>query len=170
MRAISAAISAAALVAVAALSAPLQGALVVRTARSGRILAAVSARKGDIACLGYTHSVNKGQVVDRLRIGRDGALTLESSLFESFGAGMSDGLEPSVRMSVTPSGIELDGLDRRIGSLGLAVGTVADHRLRVRGTELILAEIAEPGSFVKIEYGRIASFRAILERMRHERH
>ncbi len=162
--------AAAALVAVGVLSAPVTGALVVRSARSGHILAALSARKGDIAELGYTHSVNKGKVVDRLRIGDDGALTLESSLFESFGAGMSDGLEPSVRMRLTPEGVELDGLDRRIGSLGLAVGTVADHRLRVRGTELVLSEIAEPGSFVEIEYGRIACFRALLERMRHERH
>ncbi len=113
--------------------------------------------------------MNKGKVVDRLRIGDDGALTLESSLFDSFGAGMSDGLEPSERMRVTSAGVEL-GLDRRIGSLGLAVGTVADHRLRVRGTELVLSEIAKPGSFVEIEYGRIACFRAFLERMRHERH
>jgi hypothetical protein len=164
------AIVAAALLAAAFLSAPFEGALVVRDARSHRILAAFPARRGDLFELGYTHSVNKGAVVDRLRIGEDGALTVESSVFESFGAGMSDGLEPSVTMRVTAAGIELEGLNHHIGSLGLAVGTVANHWLRVGGTKVALAEVAEPGSFVNIDFGRIAPGRAILERMRHERH
>jgi hypothetical protein len=163
-------IAAGVLIAAALMSAPFMGALVVREGRTGSLLAAIPAGKGELVELAYTHSVNKGAVVDRLRIGADGALTLESSLFQSFGAGMSDGIEPPARMRLTSEGIELTALNRRIGTLGLAVGTVADHRLRARGRELVLADIAKPGSFVDIEYDRIAPARAFLERMRHERH
>lgn len=146
--------------------APLVPSVAVRDARTGRLAAALPAGKGDRVRLAYVHSANKGAVLDEFRVGGDGGLVLERSVFASFGAGMSDGLEPGVSMRTTPEGVELTGLNRRVGTLRLAVGRVAGHRLLSGGAEIELVRRASPGSSVAIAYERIPPAAAVRERVR----
>jgi hypothetical protein len=145
---------------------PVAPSLTVRQTRSGRIAAALPVRKGDAVRLAYIHSANKGPVLDEFLVDGDGALVMTRSVFQSFGAGMSDGLEPGVSMRTTAAGIELTGLQRKIGKLRLAVGTVADHRLRAAGKEIELARRVRAGSLVTIAYERITLFASIREGIR----
>jgi len=163
--------AAAVFIAVAAFSlfAPVVPSVAVRTARGGRLVAAVPLGKGSVFSVAYVHSANKGAVRDDFLIGRDGGLVMIRSVFQSFGAGMSDGDEPGVTMRLTPEGVELDGLDRKIGIIRMAVGTVANHRLLAGGVEIPLADRAGAGTFVEIAYQRIPLAAVIRERIRNGR-
>jgi len=141
----------------------------VRESRTGRLVASLPGRKGGSFALAYIHSANKGAVLDEFRVAADGGLVMERSVFQSFGAGMSDGLDEGVSMRMTEEGVELSGLARRIGELGMAVGTVAGHRLIAGGAEIALAERIAAGSFVTIAYKRIPLAAAIRERIRNGR-
>jgi hypothetical protein len=160
--------AAAAIAAAAALffAAPLAPSVIVREIRTGRLAAALPVRKGDVLQLAYIHSANKGAVVDEFVVDADGSLLLTRSVFQAFGAGMSDGLEPGVTMRTTSEGVELSGLNRKIGAMRLAVGTVANHRLRGAGREIALADRVVPGTAVTIEFQRIPLFAAVRERIR----
>jgi hypothetical protein len=148
---------------------PLVPAVAARDVRTGRLGAALPVGVGGGFMLTYIHSVNKGAVFDEFLVGEDGSLTMKRSVFQSFGAGMSDGLEPGVVMRTTKDGVELSGMNRKIGTLRLAVGTVADHRLRGAGKAISLAERFGPGTPVSIAYQRIALFEWIRERIRNGR-
>ncbi len=136
---------------------PLRPALVVRQTRTGGVLATLPLRAGDRFELAYVHSVNRGAVVDRFVIDRTGAVVLTDTVFQSFGAGMEEGLSGPEPVSLQEEGLVLRGLNRRLGVLTVAVGSVADHRLRwglgsehPGESELPLAELAEPLTFVSI--------------------
>lgn len=144
---------------------PLVPAVTVRETRSGRLAAVFPARRGDGVTIVYRHSVNKGESSDHLRILPDGAFLLERSVFESFGAGMSDGFEPGVTMRMTDAGVEITGLQRRFDVVNLAVGTVANHRLTVGGSTAALAAVVAPGTLVRIAYERVAPLDAIRKRI-----
>jgi hypothetical protein len=163
--------SAAAAIAAAAafFFAPLAPSVSVREARTGRLAAALPVREGGLVRLAYVHSANKGAVEDEFRVDPDGTLVLVRSVFQSFGAGMSDGLEPGEAMRIAAGGVELSGLNRKIGKMRLAVGTVANHRLRGAGREIALADRVDAGSPVIIAYERIPPFAAIRERIRNGR-
>jgi len=146
---------------------PFQDGLVIRYLRSGDYIASIPVSKGDSIYLSYRHSVNKGEVVDRFLIDSDGSLVLTGSVFESFGAGMSDGFDEGIQMKRGAEGLELEGLHLRLGSLRVAVGSVANHRLRVGKKEIKLASIAEPLRFIDIAYKKIPLIRVVQERMLH---
>ena len=150
-------------------AAPLVPSVSVRESRTGRLAAALPVGVGGAVGLAYIHSANKGAVLDEFLVEADGSLVLFRSVFKSFGAGMSDGLEPGVTMATTDEGVELSGLNRKIGKLRLAVGTVANHRLRGAGREIALAERVAAGSSVTIAYQRIPPFAAFRERIRNGR-
>ncbi|MFA6508048.1 MAG: DUF1850 domain-containing protein [Treponemataceae bacterium] len=145
---------------------PFVPSITVRVARSGRLAASLPVQKGDIVGLAYIHSANKGAVLDEFQVSGDGSLVLVRSVFQSFGAGMSDGLEPGVSMHLTKKGVELTGLNRKIGTLRMAVGTIANHRLRAAGREIELARRVGVRTFVKIAYQRISLYQAVRERIR----
>lgn len=150
---------------IAAFAVPVVPTLTVRSAHEGRLLDALPCSVGGTVVLDYVHSANRGAVRDRFVVDKDGALVLTDSLFESFGAGMSDGYEPGVVMRLTADGVELSGLRRNIGALRLAVGTVANHRLSVGSYSVPLADRIPPQTSILIAYERIPLVAAIRERI-----
>ncbi len=159
-----------ALLVLLALSAfPVLSVLSFRDAKSGALLLALPSRPGMVLELAYTHSVNKGAIIDRYQLAKDGALVLKSAVFEEFGAGMRDGFEPDALFTTTEAGLAVDELDSRIGTLFLAVGTVADHRAYFDGREIVLVDIAEPGAAVRLSGERISVWEGLLSRRRRPR-
>lgn len=135
------------------------GALCLRDYRSGQLLAAFPARTGEAFDLRYTHSVNRGEVRDHFSVAAGGDLLLRSSTFESFGAGMSDGLEAGIALTLGPEGLELGPLDRTLSTIDFAVGSVANHRLAYRGATYEISKYARPLTFVRIAFEYIAPWR-----------
>ncbi len=107
--------------------------------------------------LSYTHSVNRGRVVDFVDIAPSGDLVVRKSRFVSYGAGMS---EPSEGGSLVDRGpyLELVGIDRVLPSVLLAVGETAGHELARAGRRYELSARFAPRSSVMIEYRQVSAF------------
>ncbi|GAB1484466.1 hypothetical protein MASR2M78_32840 [Treponema sp.] len=148
---------------------PIKEALVIQYLRSGSFITYLDAERGDYLYLAYQHSVNKGEVLDQFLIDQEGKLVLTHSSFESFGAGMSDGLDTGLSLELGEGGLSLEGLHVSLGTLCVAVGSVANHRLRYGPHELALSSVAESLRFVTISYKRIPLIRVLRERIVHGR-
>jgi hypothetical protein len=138
---------------------PLRRVLEIRNYRSQELLGRMDLGFSENFKLSYTHSVNKGRVVDFFQILPDGSLLLGKSLFQSFGAGMEDGESGPGRLSMTDEGLLLEDINLGMPSLVVAVGSVADHRLGIPGKrEMPLTAFSEPLRFVSIRFERIPLF------------
>ena len=136
------------------------------------LLSREAARAGFV--ISYTHSVNKGRVRDFYACGGN-SLLLEKTDFVSYGAGMPEaGETPGAGFSVTESGYELAGLDRRMDELLLAVGLTARHSIALRqagadggegmGEELYLEDVFAVQTPVRIRVRRVPVLRYLLSR------
>ncbi|MBR1722325.1 MAG: DUF1850 domain-containing protein [Treponema sp.] len=78
--------------------------------------------------ISYTHSVNKGRVHDFYRVLKDDSLELFMTEFVSYGAGIPEAYEtPGAEFFVTDGGYVIKNLNRKLPSLVMAVGLLADH-------------------------------------------
>jgi hypothetical protein len=101
--------------------------------------------------LSFIHSVNKRPVFDTLRM-EGNQLLIVKSRFDSFGAGMPEG-----------SQMGQDGwlewvVNRPVPEVTLFVGWVANHSLRVKGREIPLTELAEPGTLLSLRAGKASRY------------
>jgi hypothetical protein len=137
---------------------PLREGLVLRRTRTGAALAFIQIGPGVAFDLCYTHSVNRGAVRDSFYVDDRGDIILTASVHQSFGAGMEEGSAETGFVRLTDRGLELDGLKRRLGTLTVAVGSVAGHRLccDAVGLDLPLADVAAPLSFVTLGFERVS--------------
>lgn len=117
--------------------------LALSTEESGVVLE-LPFEDGERFQIRFTHSVNRSPVVDTVeRTGR--TLTVRSSLYQSFGAGMpasADEVGPGASFTSTPDGILIDGIDLERDEIHKFTGTYADHYLLYRGREIRLKDIA----------------------------
>lgn len=143
------------------------------------MLSREAARNGFV--ISYTHSVNKGRVRDSYAC-RGKALVLEGTLFVSYGAGIPETDEiPGASFSLTDSGYEITGMNRRMDELLMAVGLTARHSIAVRqdggdgrngadqngqesGTELFLEDIFERQTPVLLKVRRVPLLYYLLAR------
>lgn len=106
----------------------------------GQAVYSVPVTKGEQFQIRFTHSVNRSPVVDTIECtGR--TLTIRSSLYQSFGAGMpasADEVGPNATFTDTPNGILIAGIDLEKDEIHKFTGTFADHFLLYRGREIQL--------------------------------
>jgi hypothetical protein len=151
---------------------PLVRVLSVRGEGMSVLLSREAVREGFV--ISYTHSVNKGRVHDFYAC-EGNALVLEKTVFASYGAGMPEAEEtPGSGFSVTDSGYELVGLDRRTDELCLAVGLTARHSIALRqagadggedmGEELYLQDVFAVQTPVRIRVRHVSLLRCLLAR------
>lgn len=95
--------------------------------------------------ISYTHSVNKGRVHDYYTCSRDGMLTVDKTIFVSYGAGIPEAEEtPGAIFKVTDDGYEISGLHRSMQQLVMAVGVIAEHSITVDNREVFLKTLFVP--------------------------
>lgn len=108
--------------------------------------------------ISYTHSVNKGRVRDYYYCSRDGSLTVDKTVFVSYGAGIPEPEETAgAFFSQAEDGYSVSHLNRTVGNLFMAVGTVADHSLIAGGTEFFLKDYFPPQTGVLIDVRRVSA-------------
>ncbi|MEG2851697.1 MAG: DUF1850 domain-containing protein [Hydrogenoanaerobacterium sp.] len=104
---------------------------------------ALPLKDGEQFSIRFMHSVNRSPVVDTMeRTGK--TITIRSSLYRSFGAGMpasADEVGEEATFTETPEGIYIDGIDLEKDEIHKFTGTYADHYLLYRGRELRLKEL-----------------------------
>jgi hypothetical protein len=100
---------------------------------------------GEEFVLAFVHSVNKRPVFDTLRVARD-HLVIVKSRFDAFGAGMPETSTEQGTFRVAEDGWLEWTINRPLPEVIVRVGRVANHTLRLKGREIRLADLAEPGT------------------------
>jgi hypothetical protein len=123
---------------------PFIPALEIVDGRDGHIAFCARVRPGEEFVVAYIHSVNKRPVYDTLRAETD-HLVIVGSRFDSFGAGMPEASTSEGTLAVAPDGWLEWTVNRAVPEISVRVGWVAEHTLHVKGREIRLADLAEPG-------------------------
>ena len=111
---------------------------------SGRVAFCARVRPGEEFVLSFVHSVNKRPVYDTLRA-ETGHLVIVRSRFDSFGAGMPEASTPEGTLAIAKDGWLEWTVNRVVPEITVRVGWVAEHTLHIKGREIRLADLAEPG-------------------------
>ena len=130
---------------------PLYPVLRVESVKRAELLFCARMAEGEEFVLSFIHSVNKRPVFDTLRV-QGNQLLIVKSRFDSFGAGMPEG-----------SQFGKDGwlewiVNRPVPEVTLFVGWVANHSLRLKGREIPLADLAEPGTLLSLRAEKVSRY------------
>ena len=125
--------------------------------REGRVAFCVWVRPGEEFVLSFVHSVNKRPVYDTLRAEGD-HLVIVKSRFDSFGAGMPEASTDEGTLTVAPDGWLEWTVNRPVPEITVRVGRVAEHTLHLKGREIRLADLAEPGKALTMRVRKIRMF------------
>jgi len=123
---------------------PFIPALEIVDGRDGYIAFCAGVRPGEEFVLSYVHSVNKRPVYDTLRAEAD-HLVIVGSRFDSFGAGMPEASTQDGTLTVSKESLLEWSVNRAVPDITVRVGWVAEHTLHVKGREIRLADLVEPG-------------------------
>lgn len=124
--------------------------LEVRHRQTGRMLWEQKVVPGDRFTVSFLHSVARSQVDETYVVETGGRMVLTETVYYSFGAGLPFDLDPGQKFEFRDGKLILTGLNRQIGELWLAVGTIARHQLIVLGETIPLSSLTKPGDPVVI--------------------
>jgi hypothetical protein len=99
---------------------------------------------GDEFVVSFVHSVNKRPIYDTLRV-ENGHLLIVRSRFDSFGTGMPETSSQDGTIAIAKDGWLEWTVNRPVTEITVRVGWIAEHTLHIKGTEIRLADLAEPG-------------------------
>ncbi|OGP62029.1 MAG: hypothetical protein A2V65_07585 [Deltaproteobacteria bacterium RBG_13_49_15] len=128
-----------------------------------RLVACARMRPGEEFTLSYIHSVNRRPVFDTLRAERD-HLVIVRSRFDSFGAGMPEQTTKEGKFRIAADGWLEWTVNRPLPEITVRVGRMADHKLHLKGKEIRLSDLAEPGTPLRMSMQRIRFFSYIKNR------
>jgi hypothetical protein len=112
---------------------------------SGRVALCERVRRGEEFVIAFVHSVNRRPVFDTLRAEAD-HLVIVKSRFDAFGAGMPEASTAEGTLTVAKDGWLEWTVNRSVPDVTVRVGRVADHMLHLKGREIRLSDLAEPGT------------------------
>jgi len=119
--------------------------LEVTAVGTGEVKWCACVAEGDEFVLSFVHSVNRRPVYDTLRVLGD-RIVIVKSRYDSFGAGMPGTPDEEGTFTILPDGWIEWTVNREVPEITVRVGRVANHILSIKGREIPLADLAEPGS------------------------
>lgn len=142
---------------------PLFLVLEVVDGRTGGAVFCARVQPGEEFVLSFVHSVNRRPVYDTVRAEAD-HLVIVQSRFDSFGAGMPDASTEEGTLKVVEGGLLEWTVYRPTAEITVRVGRVAEHALHVKGRDIRLADLAEPGSALTLRVRKSQGFEFIKNR------
>ena len=132
---------------------PLHATLIVSTASDGTELFCTPLAEGEEFIFSFTHSVNRRPVFDTIR--REGDhLFIVKSRFDSFGAGMPEASTDKGKLILGQDGWLEWIVNQPVREITFFVGWVANHTLKIKGKDITLTDLAEPGTLLALRAGR----------------
>jgi hypothetical protein len=132
---------------------PLHLTLRISSFESEREVLCARMSEGEEFVLSYVHSVNRRPVYDTLRVEGD-HLVIVRSRYDSFGAGMPEASADETPLRLDNEGWLVCTVNRPVPEVTLFVGRTANHSLRLRGREILLADLVRPGEAIRIRPGK----------------
>ena len=123
-------------------------------AGSGRIVFCSRVKPGEEFVLSFVHSVNRRPVYDTLRTEAD-HLVIVKSRFDSFGAGMPESSTSEGTLTVASDGWLEWVVNRPVPDVTVRVGRVANHTLHLKGREIRLSNLSEPGGALTVRVRKV---------------
>ena len=114
---------------------------------TGAVLFRAGISDGESFSVSYIHSVNNSPVTEYYQI-KNSEIYLTALRFETFGAGMPDGPGEGQTMRYEDGAIIIDGFSHHIPYLCYSIGYTANHTLCLRGDQIPLDTLDEPGQLV----------------------
>jgi hypothetical protein len=136
---------------------PLYTVLAISATKQGRMVLCAEMAESEEFVLSFIHSVNKRPVYDTLRIEGDHLLIVKSR-YDSFGAGMPETSTEDLKLQFDKEGWLVWTVNRPVPEILLFVGRVANHSLNIKGLEIALADLAEPGTSLSIRTRKASRF------------
>lgn len=130
---------------------------------TGEVLLCAQVNQGDTCVMSFVHSVNKRPVYDTWRFEAD-HIVIVKSRFDSFGAGMPESSTDEGTLSILEDGWLEWTVNRPVPEVIVRVGRVANHTLLLKGRELPLADLAEPGSALGFKARKVSWLYSVKER------
>lgn len=119
--------------------------------KSGQILFIAPVRADEQFTIGFTHSIAKTPVDEVFMVARNGELIVIETIYESFGAGLPFDTEGQQQLITENGKYRLINLDRHLPDFLMAVGTVANHQLLIKGRQIPFLQFAQPGQSVRVK-------------------
>jgi hypothetical protein len=136
---------------------PLYPVLKITTPRNDHVLLCARMADGEEFTLSFIHSVNRRPVYDTIR--REGNhLLIVKSRFDSFGAGMPEGSTDREKLQFGKDGWLEWMVNRSVSEVSFFVGWVANHSLEIKGQNIALADLAEPGTLLSLRIQKVSYY------------
>ncbi len=124
--------------------------LLIRDQDTGEIYGRFEVEEGEVFSITFVHSVNKTPVTDSFLITKKGFDAYET-IYSSFGAGVQTELLDGESLTYDEEGnMVISGFSYSYTSLNLIVGTVSDHILTIKGSEISLRALCGRNTSVEI--------------------
>ena len=136
---------------------PLYPVLKITTAKMGKVLVCAKMDEGEEFILSFIHSVNKRPVYDTIRVEGDHLLIVKSR-FDSLGAGMPEASTDTAKLQFGKDGWLEWVVNRPVPEVSFFVGWVANHSLRIKGRDIALTDLVEPGTLVSLRIQKTSRY------------
>ncbi|KIL49396.1 DUF1850 domain-containing protein [Jeotgalibacillus soli] len=128
--------------------------LTITSNETNKILWSRSVTEGDLFTIRFIHSVEKTEVDEIIRIGKDD-LVIDSTIFESFGAGLPFDVQQDQTMRTENGKVIIENIDRHVPSIDVFIGQViANHTLLFKGKMIPLKDLSKPGTSLRFSVTR----------------
>lgn len=130
---------------------PVQSGFLI-TERDGNLIYFISSKTDDIT-IGWLHSVELAPWEENFRVMKNGGLTLESTIYQAYGAGTPD---TEGIVEILPSGyLQVTGIEREIPYYSLFYVPNSNYYIRHNEKEHLLKDFVSNYENVHIRYGNI---------------
>jgi hypothetical protein len=139
------------------LSFPFHRVLTITAVKTAKGLDCIRMKEGEEFIFSFIHSVTKRPVYDTLRVKGDHLLIVKSR-FDSFGGGMPDASTDTMKLQLGQDGWMESILNHPVPEIAFFVGWVANHSLRIKGRNIPLTNLAQPGTLLSLRVQKISYY------------
>jgi hypothetical protein len=136
---------------------PFHRVLTITTVKTTKGLSCIRMTEGEEFVFSFLHSVNKRPVYDTIRVEGDRLLIVKSR-FDSLGGGMPDASTDTVRLQWGKDGWLESILNHSVPEIAFFLGWVANHSLQIKGRNIPLTSLAEPGTLLSLRIQKMSYY------------
>lgn len=136
---------------------PFYPVLRVTTVKMGTVLICARVDEGEEFILSFIHSINRRPVYDTIRV-EGNRLLIVKSRFDSLGAGMPEVSTDTMKLQWGKDGWLEWVVNRSVLEVTFFVGWVANHSLRLKGRDIALVDLVEPGTLLSLRIQKASRY------------